>query len=69
MIEAVIVAMQANGTDIIMTTHDLGQARRLASRVLFLHRGTLLEDTPAERFFASPATAQAQAFLRGELLD
>jgi tungstate transport system ATP-binding protein len=68
-IEAVILEMQASGTDMVMTTHDLSQARRLAQRVLFLHHGRLLEDTPAEQFFAGPSTPEAQAFLRGELLD
>ena len=68
-IEGVIQAMQQAGTDIIMTTHDLDQARRLAGRVLFLHHGRLLEDAPAPQFFASPVTPQAKAFLRGELVD
>jgi tungstate transport system ATP-binding protein len=52
----------------VMTTHDLGQARRLADEVLFLHRGRLLERTPAEEFFREPRSAQARAFLRGELI-
>jgi len=50
-----------------MTTHDLGQARRMAGDVVFLHRGRALEQTPAARFFDNPATAEAAAFLRGEL--
>jgi tungstate transport system ATP-binding protein len=67
-VEAVIAAIHAAGSKIVMTTHDLGQARRLADEVLFLHRGRLLEHTPAERFFAAPGSAEARAFLRGELL-
>ncbi len=51
-----------------MTTHDLAQARRLADEVLFLHRGALIERTPAKQFFERPETEQARAFLRGELL-
>ena len=56
------------GTKIVMTTHDLGQARRLAGDVVFLHAGRLLEHAPAASFFAAPATAEAAAFLSGELL-
>ena len=67
-VEAVIAAIHAAGTTLVMTTHDLGQARRLADEVLFLHRGRLLEHARAERFFAAPASGEARAFLRGELL-
>ena len=51
-----------------MTTHDMAQARRMADEVLFLHRGRLIEQTPAADFFASPTSAEARAFLQGELL-
>ena len=67
-IEGAIVAMAREGTKIIMTTHDLGQARRLADEVMFLHRGRLLEHAPARAFFAGPENEMARAFLRGELL-
>ena len=67
-IEDAIVAMAAEGTKIVMTTHDLGQARRLADEVMFLHRGRLLECAAASAFFAEPENALARAFLRGELL-
>jgi tungstate transport system ATP-binding protein len=67
-VEAMVARVQEAGTKVLMTTHDLGQARRLAEEVLFLHRGRLLEQAPAERFFAGPATAEARAFVRGELL-
>ena len=67
-VETVIAAIHAAGTKIVMTTHDLGQARRIADEVLFLHRGRLLEHTPADRFFTAPDSAEARAFLRGELL-
>jgi tungstate transport system ATP-binding protein len=53
---------------LVMTTHDLGQARRLARRVLLLHKGRLIEDAAAADFFAAPATAEGRAFLAGELL-
>ncbi|WP_149539598.1 ATP-binding cassette domain-containing protein [Siccirubricoccus phaeus] len=67
-VEEIVATLAARGTKIVMTTHDLGQARRLAAEVLFLHQGRLLEQAPAEAFFAGPATAEARAFLRGELL-
>jgi tungstate transport system ATP-binding protein len=52
----------------VLTTHDLGQARRLADEVLFLDRGRLLEQTPAEAFFDEPRTVEARKFLQGEIL-
>ena len=66
-IERVIQAFDAAGTKIIMSTHNLGQARRLGDEVLFLHEGRVLERAPVDRFFAQPATAEAAAFISGEL--
>ena len=67
-VEKVIAAFDMAGTKIIMTTHDLGQARRLADDVLFLHKGRLLEHTPAQQFFSQATTAEARAYVAGELL-
>ncbi len=67
-IEALIDGFHQSGTKIVMTTHDLGQARRLADEVLFLHRGRLVERAPAETFFDTPQSREAAAFLKGELL-
>ncbi len=67
-IEETIAAIHAQGTTIVMTTHDLGQARRIADRVLFLNQGRLVEDSPAGIFFQQPRSPEAAAFLRGELL-
>ncbi len=67
-IERLVRNIHHAGTTLMMTTHDLGQARRLATQVLFLHRGRLLEQTPADEFFAHPRSAEAAVFLRGELL-
>jgi tungstate transport system ATP-binding protein len=67
-VEQVIAHLAESGTKIIMTTHDLGQARRLAGDVVFLHRGQVREHGKAADFFASPATAEAAAFLRGDLV-
>jgi tungstate transport system ATP-binding protein len=68
-IECAVARMHAEGVRIVMTTHDLGQARRLADEVLFLHKGRLIEHTPAATFFARPRSAEAAAFLRGDLLE
>jgi tungstate transport system ATP-binding protein len=67
-VEQTIEAMHRAGTKIVMTTHDLGQARRLADEVLFLHRGRLVERAAADAFFAGPQSPEAAAFLKGELL-
>jgi tungstate transport system ATP-binding protein len=67
-IEEMIAAIHAEGVKIVMTTHDLGQARRVADEVLFLNHGQLLEHTPAAQFFEQPQTEDARAFVRGELL-
>jgi tungstate transport system ATP-binding protein len=67
-VEELIGAISASGTKIVMTTHDLGQARRLAGDVLFLCAGVLLEQSPAERFFEAPQSREARAFLDGDLL-
>jgi tungstate transport system ATP-binding protein len=67
-IEDMLAMLAAEGVTLVMTTHDLGQARRLGRRVLFLNRGRLVEDAPAAQFFSAPASAEARAFLAGELL-
>ena len=67
-VEDIVAGIAARGTKVVMTTHDLGQARRLAGEILFLHRGRLLEHAPAADFFAGPRAPEAAAFLRGELV-
>ena len=66
-IEKVILALHAAGTKIVMVTHNLGQARRLADEILFIHQGRLLERQPASQFLQAPASAEAARFLEGEL--
>ena len=66
-IESIIRAFDAAGTKIIMATHNFAQARRLADEVIYLHQGRVLERAPVEGFFTQPATAEAGAFIRGEL--
>ena len=67
-IENLLTEIAEAGTTLIMTTHDLGQARRLAQDVLFMFRGRLKEFSEANRFFEQPENDLARAYLRGELL-
>ena len=67
-VEKMINAIHEAGTKIVMTTHDLGQARRLADDIIFMHQGRLIERAAAEEFFERPRTPHAEAFLNGELL-
>ncbi len=67
-VEDIIRATAVRGIKIVMSTHDLGEARRLAGEVVLLHRGRLVESGPAPSFFAQPATAEARRFVAGELL-
>jgi len=67
-IEAAIARIGAAGTKIIMVTHDLGAAKRLADEIIFLHNGRVLERADAVRFFKGPASREAAAFIHGELL-
>lgn len=67
-VEAMLHAAKARATRCVMTSHDLGQVRRLADDVIFIHRGKVLEATPAADFFARPQTPEAAAFLRGDIV-
>ncbi len=67
-VEAIISAIAAQGTKVVMTTHDLGQARRLAGEVALLLGGRINALAPAAQFFATPPTPEAAAFLRGDLV-
>ena len=51
-----------------MSTHDLGEARRLAGEIVMLHRGRVIETGPASSFFNTPQTGEAKTFIAGELL-
>jgi tungstate transport system ATP-binding protein len=66
-LETIVGQIHASGTKIVMTTHNLGQARRLGDEILFMNGGRLVERAPVERFFAEPASAEAAAFIRDEL--
>ncbi len=66
-VEELIEAAHGDGTSVIMITHDLGQARRLADEVVFLHHGRLAEKTPAAEFFARPVSEPARAYIEGRI--
>ncbi|WP_425039026.1 ATP-binding cassette domain-containing protein [Primorskyibacter sp. S187A] len=68
-IETILQDAKARGTKLILSTHDFGQARRLADQVLFMLKGRLHENSPAEAFFTHPTTPQAQAFLKGDIVE
>lgn len=68
-IEEILTQAQADGTRLIISTHDMGQARRLASRVVFLFKGRVHETGPAAAFFDQPETPQARAFLNGDIVE
>jgi tungstate transport system ATP-binding protein len=55
-------------TTMVLVTHNVFQAKRLASRVAFLFDGELVETLPTEQFFAAPRDARTQAFVSGELV-
>ena len=66
-VERIVGRIYAAGTAVVMTTHNLGLARRFADEIVFLHEGRIVERTPADRFFREPASNEARWFLQGEL--
>jgi tungstate transport system ATP-binding protein len=67
-IEKLIETVRARGTRIVLVTHDIGQARRLADTVLFMHRGRILERAPAADFFDHPSEPSARHFIEGRIV-
>jgi tungstate transport system ATP-binding protein len=67
-IEAILQHAKARGTRLVMATHHLGQARRLADDVIFLHHGQIIEQAPADVFFNAAQTPQARGFLNGDIV-
>jgi tungstate transport system ATP-binding protein len=68
-IESIVMRMSAEGATCIMSTHDIGQARRLAQRVVLMAGGRIIESTEAGCFFAQPSTDAGRRYLSGELLN
>src|SRR5690606_20779704 len=67
-IEEVVREARAAGTKVIFVTHDVGQARRLADDVVFLHRGRLREQREAAAFFDNPSSREAAQYLAGDIV-
>src|SRR5437763_3593412 len=67
-VEKIVADIHARGTTIVMTTHNLAQAKRLADDIVFLHGGRIAERTPATAFFHSPRSGEAATYLEGERL-
>lgn len=68
-IETILAGAVSGGTRMIIATHDMGQAKRLASDVMFLLNGQLHETGPADAFFDAPQTQEARAFLKGDIVE
>ena len=66
-IEAMLGRLGAEGVTIVMSTHNLGQAKRLATRVVYLDRGDIRADLPTGRFFGEHVDGRTDLFLKGEL--
>jgi tungstate transport system ATP-binding protein len=66
--EDLIVDIAAKGIKVVMSTHHLGEARRIAGDIVLMHRGRIVENAPTETFFTVPRTEAARRFVAGELL-
>jgi tungstate transport system ATP-binding protein len=67
-VESIAGEARANGVKIVLVTHDVGQARRLADEVVFMASGRVVEHAPAEAFFARAQSPEARAFLEGRIV-
>jgi tungstate transport system ATP-binding protein len=67
-IEDIVRAVAMRGIKVVMSTHDLGEAKRLGGEIMLMHRGRVVESGPAEAFFAAPQTEDGRRFIAGELL-
>jgi len=67
-IERIVSEARDQGVRIIFVTHDIGQARRMADDVVFLHRGRVAEHEPAADFFPEPRSLAARDYLNGRIV-
>jgi tungstate transport system ATP-binding protein len=67
-IEDMVRDISARGIKVVMATHDLGEAKRLAGEIVLLHRGAVIECGAANAFFAAPRSEETRKFINGELL-
>jgi tungstate transport system ATP-binding protein len=66
-VERLMAEFADAGMTLVFSSHNLGQVKRLAHRVIYLEQGRLVADLPVEDFFNGPIPAAAEAFLKGEL--
>jgi tungstate transport system ATP-binding protein len=66
-VEALIEEIARAGVTIVIATHNLGQAKRLGTRVAYLEAGRVVVDLPVKRFFEDRLPREAELFLKGEL--
>lgn len=66
-VEQIVREIRTDGTRILMTTHNLGQAMRIADDVVFIAGGRVVERAPTSRFFSRPQSEEARLFMQGEL--
>ncbi len=59
----VLIGLAREGMTMMVVTHEMGFARRVAHRVIFMDQGEIVEDTPTETFFTAPASERAKHFL------
>jgi tungstate transport system ATP-binding protein len=67
-IEGMVQAASDNGVRIVFIAHDLAQARRVSDEIMLMHRGKIIETAPTERFFDTPESPEAAAFIAGKIL-
>ncbi len=66
-IETLVEEIGAAGVTVVLSTHNLGQVKRLATRVVYMEHGRIVVDLPTARFFSDQLPPEADQFLRGEL--
>jgi tungstate transport system ATP-binding protein len=67
-VERLMADFSEAGMTLIFSSHNLGQVKRLASRVVYLEHGRLIADLPTPAFFGGPLPLAAAHFLKGELV-
>ncbi|MFD1342057.1 ATP-binding cassette domain-containing protein [Litorisediminicola beolgyonensis] len=67
-IEEIVQSCRRTGRRVFLVTHDIGQARRIADDIVFLHHGRVLAHQPAQEFFSAPERAEARDYLAGKLI-
>jgi len=68
LIEQLVRTATETGTKVLLISHDLGQAKRLAEDVVFMHRGRIVEHASARTFFTAPESEAAKGYLSGDIV-